>query len=259
MPHIAAGGDTGVRRTGEASHDKRPRLAARDQAGVGVSSEKCPNISGHAGNGSNRGVLANLSDDSRPQLADQYARGRGVNGHDSAEQCEARRAWLTEWMWSLADRLRVVRVCNGHWLRVCKSPSVTTRIGTTAVFLDPPYPTNAAGEASGSSRDGALYASDAAGADDLDKLRDEVLAYCIERGDDKAFRIAVCGYDTDGYQVLADEHGWEAVAWKAQGGYGNRKVAKGEENTNRGRERIWFSPHCVRVGDDAPLFTEAVT
>lgn len=242
MPHIAAGGDTGVRRTGEASHDKRPRLAARDQAGVGVVN-------------SDQG----LSDGSRPQLADQYARGRGVNGHDSAEQCVARRAWLIEWMQSLSDRLRVVRVCNGHWLRVCKSPSVTTRIGTTAVFLDPPYPTNAAGETSGSSRDGALYASDAAGADDLDKLRDEVLAYCIERGDDKAFRIAVCGYDTDGYQVLADEHGWEAVAWKAQGGYGNRSVAKGEQNTNRGRERIWFSPHCVRVGDDAPLFTEAVT
>jgi hypothetical protein len=59
-------------------------------------------------------------------------------------------------------------------------------------------------------------------------------------------RIAVCGYDTDGYAVLESE-GWERHQWKAQGGYGNTKKARGKENTNRGRECIWFSPACVRT------------
>lgn len=35
---------------------------------------------------------------------------------------------------------------------------------------------------------------------------------------------------------------WDCVAWKAAGGYGNQR----EDNDNAGRERIWFSPHCLQ-------------
>jgi hypothetical protein len=38
----------------------------------------------------------------------------------------------------LAARLRRVRVCCGDWRRIL-TPSVTTYIGLTGVFLDPPY------------------------------------------------------------------------------------------------------------------------
>lgn len=31
-------------------------------------------------------------------------------------------------------------------------------------------------------------------------------------------------------------------AWKASGGYGHS-----ENNQNRHRERLWFSPHCLDV------------
>jgi DNA adenine methylase len=51
-------------------------------------------------------------------------------------------------------------------------------------------------------------------------------------------RIALCGYQ--------DEHempsSWEAVAWKAGGGYGRTDRGR----SNRERERIWFSPHCLK-------------
>ena len=42
-------------------------------------------------------------------------------------------------MQRLADRLRLTRVCCGDWIRVCQSRSVTTRLGLTGIFLDPPY------------------------------------------------------------------------------------------------------------------------
>lgn len=183
-------------------------------------------------------AVTEISDTNRPQLADAYSRGRGVNGNDSAGTCAQRRAWLLDWFGWLRDRLRTVRVCCGHWLRVCDSESVTTRLGMTGLMLDPPYPTHKADGTQ--SRDGTIYTTDS-GRDDLDKLRDEVLAYCLERGSNPKMRIAVCGYDTDGYAVLEKE-GWEVVAWRAQGGYGNRKG----ENKNAGRERIWFSPACVK-------------
>jgi len=181
--------------------------------------------------------------DGRPQLADAFSRGRGVHGNDDAGTCAERRAWLLEWFGRLRDRLRTVRVCCGDWLRVCNSTSVTTRLGLTGLFLDPPYPTKR-GDGS-ASRNGKLYASDQAGGKTPEQLRDEVLAYCLARGGDPLMRIAVCGYDTDGYTEL-EKHGWTCLAWKAQGGYGNRS-ARGKANA--GRERIWFSPWCLKGGE----------
>lgn len=182
----------------------------------------------------------------RPQLADAYSRGRGVNGNDSAGTCEARRAWLLDWFGRLADRLRAVRVCCGDWRRVCDSDSVTTRLGITGLFLDPPYSkTRDDGTAN---RQADLYSND--NCQDVDALVRDVRAYCLERGTDPRMRLALCGYEGEGHEVL-EQHGWNVVAWKASGGYGNRSE-NGKKNA--GRERIWFSPHCVKPDDDMPLF-----
>jgi hypothetical protein len=178
-----------------------------------------------------------LDDTHRPQLADAYSRGRGVNGHDEAGTCEQRRRWLTDWFCRLRDRLRTVRVCCGDWIRVCDSPSTTTRLGTTGIFLDPPYRTHL--EDGKSNRSKELYASDRD--QDVNALVDRVIAYCLERGSDPQMRIAVCCYEGEGYEALADS-GWTVEAWKASGGYGNQS---GKVNENAGRERIWFSPHCA--------------
>jgi hypothetical protein len=203
----------------------------------------------------------------RPQLADAYSRGRGVHGTDAADRylgkfpksprptgnnkggnhdgvlaevgggtCASRRAWLIDWFSRLRDRLRTVRVCSGHWLRVCDSESVTTRLGMTGLFLDPPY--RHALKGGEKNRDSGLYGSDGTHSD---QLVDEVIAYCLERGDSPQMRIAACGYEGEGYEALV-EKGWECVAWSSQGGYANRN----KKNRNRDRERLYFSPGCVK-------------
>lgn len=172
----------------------------------------------------------------RPQLADAYDIGRGVNSNGELGTCAQRRAWLVDWFGRLRDRLRLVRVCCGDWSRVCSSESTTTRLGTTGVFLDPPYSSEAG-------RDMNLYSTDCG------DVAHEVRKWCLEYGPKKAMRIALCGYAGEGHEEL-ESHGWECVAWKASGGYGNR-TAKGKENA--GKERIWYSPHCLKP--DGMLFT----
>jgi hypothetical protein len=204
----------------------------------------------------------------RPQLADAYSRGRGVHGQGAADRylsqqmpnigeghgnktggtkgvcagefpgtCASRRAWLIDWFSRLRDRLRAVRVCCGDWRRVCDSDSVTVRLGTTGIFFDPPYSTEAG-------RADSLYAQDSG------TVAHDVRAYCLERGPDPRYRIALCGYEGEGHDALT-EHGWDVVAWQSGGGYGNRS-RKGRANARR--ERLYFSPHCVKP--DLGLFRD---
>ena len=141
--------------------------------------------------------------------------GRGV----SKNSCS-----LLEWFSDLQNRLRRVRVSCGDWSRVCGG-SVTFKHGVTGVFLDPPYSDDAA-------RTMGLYAKDCG------SVAHEVRRWCIENQDNPLLRIALCGYEGE-----HDLPGWTEVAWKANGGYGNRSYGVGRENSTR--ERIWFSPHCL--------------
>jgi len=132
---------------------------------------------------------------------------------------------LDAWFAALSERMRRVRVCCGDWSRVC-GPTPTTKFGLAGVFLDPPYSAQ-------TGRDADIYATE-----DLTVAQD-VAAWCREHGDDPLMRIALCGYDGE-----HDLPGWECVAWKAAGGYGLQSEKTGRENARR--ERIWFSPHCLR-------------
>lgn len=222
---------------GAAEWEQRPDLAGWNGGGDGSRGvqakppadwEQRPNIN-KVGNG----LHASMPDLS----AERGAAGRGVNGNDAIGTCEARRAWLLEWFHRLRDRLRTVRVCCGDWKRVCDSPSVTTRLGLTGIFLDPPYSTEAG-------RDMNLYAHESG------TVAHDVRQWCLERGDDPRLRIALCGYEGEGHEVM-EEHGWRVIAWKSHGGYGNRTEA-GKENASR--ERIWFSPHCIEPERERMLF-----
>lgn len=71
----------------------------------------------------------------------------------------------------------------------------------------------------------------------------EVRAWALEHGDDARFRIALCGYD--GEHAMPDT--WECVAWKMQGGYAHTGGKNTRGQSNRFRERIWFSPGCLVV------------
>lgn len=168
----------------------------------------------------------------RPHLGDA---GTGVNrklphlgnaGTDAVCVSDRTSETLLEYMSQLAARLRRVRVCCGNWDRIC-GPSPTTKLGTTAVFLDPPYSDK-------SERHSDLYASDSG------TVAHEVREWAIANGDNPDMRIALCGYE--------DEHdmpaSWDCVAWKARGGYGSQGNGAGRENCSR--ERIWFSPNCLQ-------------
>lgn len=152
-----------------------------------------------------------------PHLGDA---GRGVN-RKIPHLGNAGRG-VMEWLLSLAARLRRVRVCCGEWDRVT-GDSVTWKHGVTGVLLDPPYDTDGHDDVYGEMSRG---------------LSGPVRAWALEAGKRRDMRIALCGYE--GEHVMPAD--WECVAWGAGGGYGNQNA----ENLNRKRERIWFSPHCLR-------------
>lgn len=152
---------------------------------------------------------------------------RGLNGV-SAAPC-------VEWFRALQHRLRRVRVACGDWQRVLgdsvlgKGKNVGGR-RPCAVFLDPPY--------SHEFRDPYLYSEDDA------KVSDLVRAWALDHGDDPELRIALCGYAGEHEMPAA----WTEYAWKGARGYA------GEDNNNREKERIWFSPHCLPLEAQRGLF-----
>lgn len=143
---------------------------------------------------------------------------------------------LLDYFAALSARLRRVRVCCGDWSRVC-GPTPTVKQGLTAVFLDPPY-SDAAG------RDENLYAADCL------QVAHAVREWAIEHGGDKRLRIALCGYE--GEHVMPGD--WECLAWKAQGGYASQGGGESGGAENAKRERVWFSPHCLKPKRTRGLF-----
>ena len=175
-------------------------------AGQGIN-RKLPHL-GDAGQGINRKL---------PHLGDA---GRGINRKlphlgDAGRGIEA---WLTR----LSERLRRVRVACGSWERVL-GDSVTWRHGLTGVFLDPPYADGEMEYASGSS----------AG------LSAEVAAWARKAGQRDDMRVVLAGHSGE-----HDMPGWVEVPWTARGGYGNQ--GGDDEDDNRHREVVWFSPACLR-------------
>lgn len=259
MPQLNS--DKGVLRPIPAQSERKPRIDVPGTLGHGVCGgpvdgrlpegrvkglrEKTPRCARNEGNPGGTGIHGGVTKEDiangRPQLADAFDIGRGVNSHGDIGTCAARRAWLVEWFGRLRDRLRLVRVCCGDWSRVCSSDSVTVRLGTTGIFFDPPYSTEAG-------RDMNLYAVDCG------NVAHAVRAYCLERGADKRYRICLAGYAGEGHEEL-EAAGWAVVEWAAQGGYGNRS-AKGKANAKK--ERLWFSPFCLQPDKPAGLF-DAVT
>jgi len=149
-------------------------------------------------------------------------RGMGINRIDD----------LVESFTALASRLRDVRVCCGDWSRVC-GPTPTEHNGITGIFLDPPYADTA-------ERDANIYAVDCL------QVAHDVRRWAIENGRNQMLRICLAGYD--GEHDMPED--WECVAWKTKGGYG----ARNEDNQNAAKERLWFSPHCLKPLREPSLF-----
>lgn len=156
---------------------------------------------------------------------------RGVHGV-AAPPC-------AEWFLQLQARLRRVRVACGDWRRVLGDSTLGkgANVGgrrPCAVFLDPPYAHD--------DRAPGVYAEDDASTFAI------VREWALAHGDDPELRIALCGYE-DGFEMPSS---WTVHEWKAARGYASA------ENTNRDRERIWFSPHCLPLETvQRRLFAEA--
>ena len=175
------------------------------------------------GNDHGRGVLNADVPNQLPDLSgDGGAAGRGVH----ASAMDQSQGGLYEWFYALADRLRRVRVCCGDWKRVL-GPAPTTCIGITGVFLDPPYAVDERADVyNEESRD----------------VAHDVREWAIVNGDNPELRVALCGYE--GEHSMPDT--WHEVAWKANGGFANQKRQGTQGKQNAHRERIWFSPRCLR-------------
>ncbi len=236
-PNLPQGGGRGVNTNSMTTHRKRPFLQHNGGAGVHRPSitkngRPRPNLRPKQG-------VEGLSRQSPHLSGDSGAAGAGIH----ASAFDRKTGGIYDYMEALQARLRRTRVVCGDWKRIM-GPSVTYKIGVTAVFLDPPY---------GDTRQDGLYAVDSL------TIADDVRAWCVEEIKDgkpgkkghfkgprylhPKLRIALCGLDGEHNEL--EEMGWDVVAWKANGGYGNQR--KDGSNDNARRERIWFSPNCLRI------------
>jgi len=136
------------------------------------------------------------------------------------------------WFRQLSERLRYVRVVCGDWTRVCGGNWQDNK-GVAGIFFDPPY-------SGGIGRNEKIYHKENL------EVAGKVRQWCLERGDRPSYRIVLAGYFDEHQELL--EHGWRGHQWKSQGGYGNI-AQNGKQNnpgkTNRYREALFLSPHCL--------------
>ena len=131
--------------------------------------------------------------------------GTGVNrqlphlGNGGKGERERRVEWLQDWFSALSDRLCQVRITCGDWSRVAKSTSATTKLGVTAIFLDPPYKGT-----------GYVYSGKNC------SVSDDVNAWCASVSDPR-LRIILCGRGDEHDNLLA--LGWKKEGWATRQGY----------------------------------------
>lgn len=208
-------GRCGIASKGRGIHAKR-LLMRRGGSGV----HRTKGLTSKTGRNGHRAGMAEIPWRTKPDISgNSGAAGRGVHA-------VGRREGLFKYFEALAARLRRVRVCCGDFARIL-GPSPTFHVGLTGVFLDPPY----GGDVG---RDPSIYA-----ADDL-QVSARARAWALKNGGHSKLRIALCGYEGE-HDMPKD---WECYAWKTHGGYAVRADSAGRKN--RERERIWFSPNCLR-------------
>jgi len=223
---ICPGQRPNLANAGKGVHAKgqRPNLA---NAGKGVHAKgQRPNLA-NAGKGVHaKGSIPNL------------ARGEGVHAKGSIPNLargegvqEPYKTPIYDWFRELSERLRNVRVVCGDWSRVCGGDWQHKSGIPVGIFFDPPYSDVA-------DRTAGIYAEDSL------QVAHDVQQWCLKRGNRKKYRIVLAGYYDEHKELL--QYGWRAHHWKSGGGYGNTSGAKQTRGkTNRHKECLFLSPHCV--------------
>lgn len=157
---------------------------------------------------------------------------------------------LVEWFRHLAQRLRWVRIVNGDWSRVCTGGAIQTlpvrmSDGVAGIFLDPPYADTAG-------RDGKLYAVDSL------NVAHDVRKWALANGANPKYRIVLACFESEHEHDVMEKAGWTMKEWfkpgYMKGGMGNLKK---DGTHQQHRERLWLSPHCLRLAGtraNLPLF-----
>jgi len=98
----------------------------------------------------------------------------------------------------------------------------------TGVFLDPPYDLDG--------RVKKVYQQDK-------DIFSQVCRWAIDNGDNPRMRIVLCGYDGS-YNIPET---WQTYSWQTNGGMANQAAGESPGKSNKASERIWFSPHCLKI------------
>ena len=139
---------------------------------------------------------------------------------------------LIPWFTHLAYRLRQTIILNRDAKKILNSDTLmgtvrTSVVKSIGVFLDPPYKL--------SQRSSGIYSLDG------DEGAFDAWEWAKEKGEDPRFRIAYCALEND-FDV---PEGWSVGVWSNAG-----NVGKNTKVSDRPREVILFSPHCLEVGEE---------
>ena len=123
---------------------------------------------------------------------------------------------LPQYFAALTQRLKKVVICYGDWTRMAKSAERNSRHSDCAILLDPPY-------GHGTGREKGCYVHDSP------DVSAYVRRWALARAKTHPrLRLALCGLDGEHKMPCT----WEELPWWSRIG--------------RGRERIWFSPNCLK-------------
>lgn len=121
---------------------------------------------------------------------------------------------------ALAERLKNVVIAYGDWTRLANAAERNCQRADCAILLDPPYDHS-------TGRQKNLYIHDSP------DVSAYVRRWALARAKTHPrLRLALCGFEGEHDMPST----WEEVPWWSRMG--------------RGKERIWFSPNCPKVGEE---------
>jgi DNA adenine methylase len=128
---------------------------------------------------------------------------------------------LEKYFAKLADRLKNVVIHFGDWTRLANAAERLSQRADSAILLDPPYDYS-------TNRQKNLYAHDS------QDVSAYVRRWALARAKTHPkLRIALCGFEGE-HEMPSS---WEELPWWS--------------NYGRGKERIWFSPNCLKVTEQS--------
>lgn len=148
-----------------------------------------------------------------------------------AKECDFMGNSIAEHLRFIQARTRNVRFFAGDWTRPLRSATQTINIGTTGVFMDPPYFDTT-----------KIYKGRLDAGDPANQVPLESRDWALEFGQYPEFRIVYCGYSHHHQGFFPEgKNGWFKHQWQIKNG----RSLPGDDKLVE-IDTMWFSPHCIR-------------